>query len=129
MRVEIMEDYEGQGSAFVFPPAEDYVDLRENPRSVERVAVARQYLPLRNFLAVVNGAESPFITASASAKCDSPATVSTDQAYEFASQATVVFAEPFLNFERGRYIDLSSSLKQLLERDPLRRPGKTRGCG
>ena len=118
MRVEIIEDYEGQEPVFSFPPANNYLDLRENPRSVERVAVARQYLPLRNFLAVVNSAESPFASASASAKCDSPAAVSSNNAYEFASQITLVFAESFLNFERERYIDLSSSLKELLERDP-----------
>jgi hypothetical protein len=117
MRVEIVEDYEGKGEAFTFPPNEKCVDLRENPRSIEKIAVARRYLPLRNFLSIVNSLESPFTTASALAKCDSPATVSNDKAYEFASQATLVFAEILLNFEKERYIGLCSSLKELLERD------------
>ncbi len=118
MRVEIVEDSEGPGPAFTFPPSQDYVELRENPRSVERISAARQYLPLRNFLAVVNGEESPFTTANAIVKCDSPAAVSSGKTYEFASQVRVVFTELFLNSERERYIELCSSLKDLLERDP-----------
>jgi hypothetical protein len=46
MRVEIVEDYEGKDSVFAFPPSEDYSNLREDPRSVERIAVARKHLPL-----------------------------------------------------------------------------------
>ena len=117
MHIEIVEDNEGQGPAFAFPPSEDYVDLRENPHSIERIAAARQYLPLRNFLTVVNSTESAFATASATVKCDSPAAVSAGEAYEFASQASLVFAEPSLNLKRERYVNLSSSLKELLERD------------
>ncbi len=121
MRVESVEDTvegeEGQHPAFAFPPAEDYLDLRENPHFIERIAAARQYLPLRNFLNAVNGAASAFITASAEAKCNSPAAVSSGQAYEFASQIRLVFAEPSHNFDRERYTVLSSSMKELLERD------------
>jgi hypothetical protein len=117
MRVEIVEDYEGQGSTLAFPPGEDYLDLRENPRSIERITVARQYLPLRNFLSIINSGESPFATASATAKCDSPAATSSGMTYEFASQTNLVFAEPSLNFNRQRFTDLCSSLKELLERD------------
>ncbi|HVA95978.1 MAG TPA: hypothetical protein VNI36_13865 [Candidatus Dormibacteraeota bacterium] len=122
MRVESVEDtekdMEGQDLALAFPPGEGYLDLRENPRSIEAIAAARQYLPLRNFLSTVNRADSAFITASAKAKCDSPAAAAPGQAYEFASQTRLIFAEPSFNFDRERYIGLSSSLKQLLERDP-----------
>lgn len=117
MRVEIVEEYEGKDRALTFPPGEGYVDLRENPHSIEQIAVARQYLPLRNFLIVINDAESPFATMSATAKRDSPAAVSSGNAYEFASQVSLVFAETSLNFDRECYINLSSSLKDLLERD------------
>ena len=86
-----------------FPPSEDYVDLRDNPGLIERIAVARRYLPLRNFLTAINTLESPFATASATAKCGSPATASSGNAYEFASEASLVFAEPALNFERQHY--------------------------
>jgi len=117
MRVEIVEEAEGAPPASVFPPEENYFDLRANPQAIEQIAAARQYLPLRNFLASVNSAESMFTTASAATKSDLPAAVSADQAYEFASQARIVFAEPSLNWERRHYLDLSSTLKGLLERD------------
>jgi hypothetical protein len=118
MRVEIVEEYEGKDRALTFPPGAGYVDLRENPRSIEQIAVARQHLPLRNFLSAINGAESPFATVSASLKYDSSAAVSSGNAYEFASQVSLVFAETSLNSDRERYRNLSSSLKDLLERDP-----------
>ncbi len=117
MRVEIVEEAEGTPPASVFPPDEKYFDLRANPQAIEQIAAARQYLPLRNFLASVNGAESIFTTASATTKSDLPATVSADLGYEFASQARIVFAEPSLNWERRHYVDLRSGLQELLDRD------------
>jgi hypothetical protein len=117
MRVEIIDDTEGRGPATVFPPGENYVDLRENPRAVEQIAPARQHLPLRSFLAAVNSPDSSFSSASVSTQCDSPAGVDAGEAYEFASQARLVFVEPSLNFEQDRYIDLTAGLKDLLEHD------------
>lgn len=117
MRVEIVDEAEGSAPAPVFPPGENYLDLRANPQGIEQIAEARQYLPLRNFLTSVNGAESIFATASATTKSDLPAAVSAGPAYEFASQATIVFAAPALNWERKNYVSLSSGLKELLERD------------
>jgi hypothetical protein len=117
MRVEIVDDTEGRGPATAFPSAENYVDLRENPNAIERIALARQHLPLRNFLTAVNGADSFFASISCSTQADSPATVSAGEAYEFASQASLVFAESSINFERDSFRDLSAGLKELLERD------------
>jgi hypothetical protein len=117
MRVETIDDTEGRGPASAFPPGENYVDLRENPHAVERIAPARQHMPLRNFLTAVNGADSLFASASAGTQADSPATVSAGEAYEFASQARLVFAESSANFELDRYTDLTAGLKELLERD------------
>jgi hypothetical protein len=117
MRVEIAERAEGAAPASVFPPKEGYFDLRANPHTIEQIAAARQHMPLRNFLTAVNGAESLFASASASTQADSPATVSAVEAYEFASQARLVFVESSVNFERERYADLTAGLKELLERD------------
>jgi hypothetical protein len=117
VRVEIVEEGESNTQTPVFPPDENYFDLRANPREIERIAAARQYLPLRNFLTSVNGEESIFATASANMKSDMPAAVSAGPAYEFASEMMIVFADSALHWERRYYLDLSSGLKELLERD------------
>ncbi len=117
MRVEIVEAREGQEPTASFPPSEDYPDLRENPQAVQQVPAARQYLPLRNFLISVNGPESIFATSEATTKSDEPTAVS-GGSHEFASQAELVFAAPHFNWDPVHYIELCSSLKELLERDP-----------
>jgi hypothetical protein len=117
VRVEIVEESEGKAAVPAFPPDENYLDLRANPQAIDDIPAALQYLPLRNFLTSVNSAKSIFATASAATKSDLPAAVSAGPAYEFASQATIVFAAPSLNWERKHYVDLSSGLKELLERD------------
>jgi hypothetical protein len=116
VRIEIVEEADGNAPTPVFPPDENYVDLRANPHAIQRIAVARQYLPLTNFLAAVNVAESMFATASSAAKLDLPGAASAEQIYKFASQAKIVFAEPSLNLTRKHYVDLISALKELLER-------------
>ena len=117
MRVEIVEEGESKAQSPVFPPDENYIDLHANPQEIERIAAARQYLPLRNFLTSVNGEDSIFATASATIKSDLPAAVSAGPAYEFASQMMIVFADSALNWEWRHYLDLNSGLKELLERD------------
>lgn len=117
MRVEIVEETGSQAPVPVFPPEQGHLDLRANPQAVEQIAVARQYLPLRNFLSSLNGEESVFATASASAKSDSPAAVCVGLAHEFASQLTIVFAESALNWDRKHYAGLATGLKELLGRD------------
>lgn len=117
MRVEIVEAAEAEEPSVVFPPRENFVDLRENPQAIEKIAAARQYPPLRNFLTTVNGAESIFTTVSALTRSDLPATVAEASAHEFAFEATLVFAEPSVNFERKQFVELSTGLKELLERD------------
>ena len=117
MRIEIIDDTEGPPQALAFPPGENYVDLRENPHALERIAPARQYLPLRNFLTAVNSPGSVFTSATVATECHSPADASTGGVCEFGSQATLVFAVPSLNFDRGQYTELTANLKELLERD------------
>jgi hypothetical protein len=117
VKVEIVEETESQEPAQAFPPEEDYSDLRANPQAIEGIAAAKRYLPLRNFLTAVNGADSIFATAGAAVKADSPAAVSAGSAYEFASETGLVFAEQAMNGERKQYTDLCAGLKELLERD------------
>ncbi|HEV2521489.1 MAG TPA: hypothetical protein VGT24_03835 [Candidatus Acidoferrales bacterium] len=117
MRVEIVEDAEGEKPALSFPPDQDFLNLREDPGAIEKIAAARRYLPLRNFLTTVNGSDSIFLTASATTREDAPAAVSAGLAYEFASQLNLVFADPPYNLDRKHFADLSLGLKKLLERD------------
>jgi hypothetical protein len=117
VRVEILEEDGGNPLIPRFPPAEDGIELRANPEAVEEIAAARQYLPVRNFLDSVNGPESAFVTSNVSVKSDLSAVISAGSAYEFASQATIVFAAPLFNWELKYFVDLCSSLKELLERD------------
>jgi hypothetical protein len=116
MRVEIVEAAEAEKPSTAFPPDEDFVNLRENPQAIQTIAAAREYPPLRNFLTTVNGTESIFTTVSASTRSDLPA-ASGDSAHEFAFEAALVFGEISLNFDRKQYAELSSGLKELLERD------------
>jgi hypothetical protein len=118
MRVDIIDDTEGRGPALVFPPGENYVDLRENPRAVERIEPARRHTPFRSFLAAVNSSDSLFSSASACTRNDSPPAGSAGEGCEFASHTSLVFAESFLNFEREHFRDLTARLKELLEHDP-----------
>lgn len=101
----------------MFPPEENYLDLREDPQAIDRISAARQYIPLRNFLAALNDSESPFLTAGAKTISDSPAAVTEDGNHEFNSETTLVFAESSLNFERERCVEIRSGLKDLLERE------------
>jgi hypothetical protein len=117
MRVEFVDESNSADHAMTFPPVEEYVDLRENPRGIERIPAARQYLPLRNFLASVNSADSVFTSASTHARPQSPPPGSSGEAIDFSSQTSLVFADSSLNFERDHYTELATRLMGLLERD------------
>lgn len=117
MRAEIVDDSPDGEPAATFPRGEDYFDLRENPRAIERIAAARQNVPLRNFLAAVNGADSVFTSASARAQLHPPPPGSPGEGFSFSSQTRLVFAETSFNFERDRYAEIVARLKGLLERD------------
>jgi hypothetical protein len=117
MRVEIVEDPEGQAKVPAFPPGENYVDLRQNPQAVERIAPARAYLPLRNFLIAVNSPESVFASATVAIESNLSATASAGEIHEFGSRISLVFTVPSLNFDRSHYTELTARLKELLERE------------
>ncbi len=80
MRIEILDDIDSRAAIPVFPPSEDYVDLRENPRAVEQIALVREYLPLRNFLTALNSAGSVFASASAATESNSASDRSSGEA-------------------------------------------------
>ena len=117
MRVEIVEESDGPGAISVFPPGEEFIDLRANPRAIEQIAFVRAYLPLRNFLNSVNGAGSVFASASAITESKQTSDGSIGEAFEFGSRVRLVFAVPSLNFDRAQYTDLTAGLKELLEHD------------
>jgi hypothetical protein len=117
MRVEIVDDSKSAEHAMSFPPGEDYFGLRENLRGIDRITAARLYLPLRNFLAAVNSADSVFTSATARAQPHSPPPGSSGEENDFSSQTSLVFADSSLNFELDRYAELAARLKGLLERD------------
>jgi hypothetical protein len=117
MRVEVVDDGTSADRAMIFPPLEDYIDLRGNPRGIDQIPAARQYLPLRSFLAAVNSADSVFTSASAKAQPHSPPPDASGEAHDFSSQTSLVFADSSLNFERDHYAELAGRLKGLLERD------------
>jgi len=117
MRVEIVEDGEGTKPVLTFPPEKVYWDLREDPGAIENIAAARRYLPLRNFLAILNSPDSLFIAMCPEIRADSAASVSGGPGFEFASQTLLQFADLSLNLEKSNFTDLSLSLKKLLERD------------
>ncbi len=114
MRIQIVED---PAEALTFPPSEDFVDLRKSPHALERIAAAREYLPLRNFLAAVNSPGSVYTSVAVTTECGSPGDASSGDVYEFGSRVSLVFAVPSLNFDRDQYAELTERLKELLERD------------
>lgn len=90
-----------------------YLDLREDPRAIEQIAEARQYLQLRSFLAAVNSADSVFATA----RCHTSSSPSGES--KFISWIDVVFApglEDF-NFDRANFERVADSLLELLAQD------------
>ena len=118
MRVEIVNDTEGATDATIFPPGENFVDLRQNPRAVERIAAARTYLPLRNFLSAINSPPSVFASATAAIEGKPEVDQSTGEIHEFSSWVRLVFAVLSLNFDEDRYTELTAALTELLARDP-----------
>lgn len=93
-----------------------YFDLREDPRAIEKIASARQYPPLKGFLAAVNSADSLFTTLRChTALSERPETQ--PPAWEFTSRVDIVFAHEPFNFERNHYEALTQRLRELLSRD------------
>lgn len=121
-----------------------YFDLREDAKSIERLEAARRYPPLRNFLTVVNSADSLFATARCKAWLTQqdpvPGTPSGATAApgtglepsEFASQVDLVFTPEQFNFNRSQYASLTGRLVELLTResapDALRVALRVRAC-
>ena len=116
-------------------PAVRYVDLRATPGALAQLEEARRHLPLRNFLAAVNSADSIFSTA----KCrtwlnqdDRSSGAAKAEPCEFASSIDLFFALDDFNFDRSQYEGLTGRLKELLTgdapADPLRAELCIRRC-
>lgn len=117
MRVVIEDESEAYAPIPAFPTGESYIDLRQNPRAIERIAPARAHLPLRNFLTAINSSKSVF-TSAASATESKPASDGLPgDRFEFASRIHLVFAILPLNFDQSQYAEIASALKELLEHD------------
>lgn len=117
MRVDIVNETEGAPNARNFPPAANWLDLRENPRAIEAIEPVRRHPPLRTFLAALNAAESPFISGSVRVQRDTPAGVAAGEACEFASEVCVALTEEPHRSQWKSYSNLAAQLKELLERD------------
>lgn len=117
MRVDIVTEPEGAPHARKFPPAENWLDLREDPRAIERIEPARRHHPLRTFLVALNAAESPLVTGSVRVQQDTPAGVAAGEACEFASEARIALRDEPHRSQRESYSNLAAQLKELLERD------------
>jgi len=118
MRVVIVNQNEGPAPLPAFPSGENYIDLRQNPRAIERISTARAHLPLRNFLTTINSAKSVFTSAAAAAESKPASDGQPGESFEFASRIRLVFAILSLNFDRIQFTEIASALKELLERDP-----------
>jgi hypothetical protein len=99
-------------------PASRYLDLRSDPGALQQLEQARRHLPLRNFLAAVNSADSIFATAKCATWLNQDVRIGAGtEPYEFASSIDLIFALNDLNFEQQQYEGLTARLKELLTRD------------
>jgi len=117
MRVVILEESETHVPVPAFPSGESYIDLRQNPRAIERIAPARAHLPLRNFLTAINSTKSVFTSAAVATESSSASNGLPGESFEFASRIRLVFAIMSLNFDRIQYTEIAAAVKELLERD------------
>lgn len=115
MRVEVVFEL-GEGGARLEVPWEKadgsarYLDLRDDPKTIQEIEPARRHRPLHNFLATVNSADSVFSTA----RCRVWIEPETAEASEFASEIHLFFALEDLNAERSHYDGLCQRLVELL---------------
>jgi hypothetical protein len=89
-----------------------FLDLRETPRLIERIAAAREFAPLRAFLGAVNERDSLFYTARSKI---SRAAAGTDQ--EFSARVEIAFASDALNANRMEWGQVAGQLSELLTRE------------
>lgn len=117
MRVVIDDKMEASDPIPAFPLGENYIDLRQNPSAIERIAPARAHLPLRNFLTAINSTKSVFTSAGVATESKPASDGLPGGSFEFVSRIRLVFAILSLNFDRIQYTEIVAALKELLERD------------
>jgi hypothetical protein len=115
MRVEVVFEL-GEADALLEVPwakpdgSARYLDLRDDPKTIQQIEPARRHRPLHNFLATVNSADSVFSTAS----CRVWLEPETGETSEFVSEIDLFFALEDLNAERSHYEGLCQRLVELL---------------
>jgi hypothetical protein len=94
---------------------DSYIDLREDPDSVARIAAASDHPPLAGFLAVVNGEGSLFSTVRAKTWTETLPQESGE--YAFHSRIDMIFTLEEFNFMPERYEDAIRRLIELWMKD------------
>jgi len=89
----------GQGEA-----SEGYLDLRQAPIGINRIAAARENPPLAGFLAAINSSPSIFCTVRVKTWAETDAQAGADESARFLSRLDVVFAYDSLN-QAGAYAE------------------------
>ncbi len=121
MRVETVFEPDDAG-ALRIPPLDatpgSYFNLRENPRAVERLEVARRHPPLRSFLTAVNSGDSLLATAACKTWHGAATDATAGESHEFAGRVDLAFAGEALNLQRSHYEELTRKIEELLAREP-----------
>jgi len=110
MRVAITNDKQEIGGV------SGSVDLRENPRAIAHIDVARQHPALGGLLLNLNSEESPFSTLG----CKVWSSIETAEMEPdvFSSRVDLVVREETGLSGQSQYEDLARRLAELLEREP-----------
>ena len=119
MRVEAVNSLGVSAAAIEIPwsgaDGDTYLDLRENPAAIAKIAAAREHAPLMTFLTAVNGAGSLFSTARAKVWDEAGAQAGAESL--FHSRVDLMFARSEFNFMPERYEDVMQRLVTLWMRD------------
>ena len=119
MRVEAVNSLGVSSWSIEFPWSEadgdQYVELRENPAAMARIAVARVHPPLASFLTAVNGPRSLFATIRAKTWDESSEQPAAE--FTFHSRVDLMFAQESFNFMPERHEEVVRRLVELWMRD------------
>jgi hypothetical protein len=119
MRVEAVNSL-GVAAAAIDVPwkgagGDAYVNLREHPDAVARIAAASEHMPLSGFLRLVNGEGSLFRTVRAKVWAEGPSSGGEECA--FHSRVSMIFTRDEFNFVPERYEDVVRRLVELWMKD------------
>lgn len=119
MRVEAINSLGASANAIAVPwrdaNGEEYLDLREDPGAISRIAVAREHTALAGFLAAVNGPGSLFNSVRVKAWPEVGAQGGAES--RFHSRVDLIFTHESFNSSSERYEDVVRRLVELWMRD------------